>query len=86
MNGGHDLRLGEVEQVRITLDVAVVDGEPLAAEVRLREPASLEEDAPRAVEHHDPFAEKARDCVASGHASSLTGGPSGDYEAMRSRE
>ena len=51
----HDLRLRQVEQVRVVLDVARVAGEALAAEVGLGEAAALQQHAPGAVEHEDPL-------------------------------
>src|SRR4029079_17953031 len=54
----HDVRPGEVQQIRVTLDVVVVSGEPLAAEVRLLQPPALQEYAPGPVEHHDALGEE----------------------------
>ena len=55
---GDDLRRGQVEDVRVALDVMGVRGEPLAAVLLLREPAPMDEHAPRPVEHEDPLGEE----------------------------
>ena len=54
-----DVGTGEVEQVGIAAEVARMIGEALAAEVRLREAAVLEQHAPRPVEDGDAFVEDA---------------------------
>jgi len=53
-----DLRTGEVEQVRIALDVTRVVAEALAAPLLLGQPAVLEQNALRAVENGDPLGEE----------------------------
>ena len=55
----HDLRLREVQQVGVALDVAGVVGEAVAAELLLGETPALQQDAPGAVEHEDPLARGA---------------------------
>jgi hypothetical protein len=47
---GHDVRLREVEQVGVALDVARVVAQQLAAVVSLGEPLLLQQHAPGAVE------------------------------------
>ncbi len=58
MDLGDDLRSGQVEDVRIALDVVRVRGEPLAAILLLGELAAMDEHAPRPVEHEDPLGEQ----------------------------
>ena len=53
-----DLRLREVQEVGVALDVARVVAEALAAVLLLGEPAPVDEHAPRAVEDEDPLGEE----------------------------
>jgi hypothetical protein len=55
---GDDLRVGQVQEVGITLDVARVVAKALAAVLLLREPTPVDEDTPRPVEHENPLGEK----------------------------
>jgi hypothetical protein len=55
---GDDLRVGQVEEIGIALDVLVVVAEAPAAVLVLRELAPVDEDAPRPVEDEDPLGEK----------------------------
>ncbi len=48
-----DVRAGQVQDVRIALDVARVVAKPLAAVVGVLESLALEHRAPGAVEHED---------------------------------
>ena len=50
---GDDLRLRDVEQVGVALDVAPVVAQPFTAVVDLRQPLAVDQHAPRAVEHGD---------------------------------
>ena len=53
-----DLRVGQVQEIRVALDVLVVIPEALTAVFRLRETAAVDEHAPRAVEHEDALGEQ----------------------------
>ncbi len=55
---GDDLRRGEVQEIRVALDVVRVRGEPLAAVLLLAQPAAVDEHAPRPVENEDSLGEK----------------------------
>ncbi len=54
---GDDLRRGEVQEIRVALDVVRVRCEPLPAVLLLAQPAAVDEDAPRPVEHEDSLGE-----------------------------
>ena len=64
MDALDDLRARQVEQVGIALDVPRVLAEALAAPLLLGQPAVLEQDAPRAVEHGDPLGEECFESFA----------------------
>ena len=55
---GDDLRMREVQEIRVALDVLVVSAETLATVLRFRETSAMDEHAPRAVEHEDALGEK----------------------------
>ena len=55
---GDDLGRGQVEEIRVALDVVRVRGEALAAVLLLGESAAVDEHAPRAVEHEDSLGEE----------------------------
>ncbi len=55
---------GEVEDVRVALDVVRVVAEALAAVLLLGELAAVDEDAPRPVEDEDPLGEGLLDLSA----------------------
>jgi len=57
VDAGDQLRLGEVEQVRVALEVVAVVAEPLAAVALLPAHLALEQHAPRAVEDGDALPE-----------------------------
>ena len=69
-----DVRPGEVQQVRIALDVGRMVAEPLTAEVLLRQAAALQEHAPRPVEDDDAFAEERCEVVDPVHELHPNGG------------
>jgi hypothetical protein len=52
-----DVRRGQVEEVGVALDVVRVRGEAVASILLLREPAPMDEHAPRTVEDEDPLGE-----------------------------
>ena len=58
MDLGDDLRSGQVQQVRIALDVARVIAEAPAAILVLGQLAAVDEHAPGSVEDEDPLGEK----------------------------
>ena len=58
MDRRDDVGPGQIEQVGVALDVAVVPGEPLPSEVLLGKTPTLEQDAPGAVEHDDALGEE----------------------------
>ena len=64
MDALDDLRMRQVEEVGIALDVARVVAEALAAPLLLGQAAILEQDAPRAVEDGDPFGEECFESLA----------------------
>ena len=64
MHALDDLRLRQVEQVGIALDVPRVLAEALAAPLLLGQAAVLEQDAPGSVEHDDPFGEECFESFA----------------------
>ena len=78
---GDDVRLRDVEEIRVALDVASVIAEPLAAVVRLGEPLPVDEHAPRAVVDGDSPVENLsrfdplRSLVSLWAASHLWSGP-----------
>jgi hypothetical protein len=53
-----DVGTGQVEEIRVALEIAIVVGEPLAPEVGLGKPPALQQHAPGPVEHDDALAEK----------------------------
>ena len=57
MDLGDDLRVRQVQEVRVTLDVALVLAEALTPVLLLREPAPVDEHPPRPVEHQDALGE-----------------------------
>ena len=59
----------EVQEVRVALDVPPVIAEKLAAIVRLGEPSTVDEDAPRPVEHGDAPVEDLSQPFGRGHVS-----------------
>ena len=70
---GNELRAREVEQVGITLDVAAVLAQQLAAVLGLGQPPAVDEHAPRAVEHADPAVKDLAELIGCGHG--LLAGP-----------
>ena len=58
MDGEHDVRPRQVEQLVVAADIGRVVGEALAAEVGLVERVALDERAHRPVEHDDPLEEQ----------------------------
>ena len=72
---GDDLRVREVQEVGVALDVLRVLAESLAAVLRFREPASVDEDAPRTVEHEDALGEKLLHLYAN--VCHIASGPKG---------
>ena len=59
----------EVQDVRVALDVAPVVAKKLASVVRLGEPTTVDEDAPRPVEHDDAPVEDLSQPFGRGHVS-----------------
>ena len=55
---GDDLGRGQVQEIRVALDVVRVRGEALAAVLLLGESAAVDEHAPRPVEHEDSLGEE----------------------------
>ena len=53
-----DVRTGEVQEVGVAGDVSWVVAEPVAAVVLVREAATLDRGAVRAVQDEDPFGEQ----------------------------
>ena len=68
---GDDVRLRDVEEVGVALDVAPVVAEPLAPVVGLRQPSPVDEHAPRAVVDGDPPIEDLSQLVGRAHVVSL---------------
>ena len=60
-----DLRVREVQEIGVALDVLVMPAEALASILALGEPAPVDEHAPRAVEHQDALREKLFDLCAN---------------------
>ena len=58
MDLGDDLGRGQVQEIRVALDVVRVRGEAFAAVLLLGESAAVDEHAPRAVEHKDSLGEE----------------------------
>src|SRR5207249_2674235 len=77
---GDDLRLRQVEEIGVALDVERVVAEALAPEIGLAQPAILEQHAPGAVEHGDALPEELSQTVAGIHL-----GPSAPPD-LKSRE
>ncbi len=74
-----DLRVREVQEIGVALDVLVVPAEALTAILVLREPAPVDEHPPRAVEHEDALREKLFDLSAN--VFHLASGPKGSGAA-----
>ncbi len=66
---GHDVGASQVEEIRVTLDVARVLAQPLAAVLRLGEPLPVDEDAPRAIVDHDALREDLLQSVGRAHVT-----------------
>ncbi len=62
-----DVGPGDVQQVRVTLHVALVAREALATEILLGQPPALQEHAPGAVEHDDALGEQALQACTGVH-------------------
>jgi hypothetical protein len=70
MDGGDDLGMRQVEKIRVPPDVAGMVAETLAAPLLLRDAATLEQHAPRAVEDDDAFLEELLESLPCGHPAS----------------
>ena len=66
---GDDVRLREVQQVRVALHVTRVIAEQLAAILRLRQPAAVDEHPPRPVVHDDSAVEDLPQLIDRAHSS-----------------
>ena len=54
----HDIRLGQVQQVRVARHIPRMITQPLRAVVSLTEPGTLQQGAPGPIEHHDALIQK----------------------------